>query len=216
VNGISSSAYTNTVTVNIPVPPPPSAPTNLTAALQAGPQILLTWLDNATNETGFVVERSDNGGAFVQIAAPGLRTNTGSVTYTDTAVAVGNTYQYRVNAVNAAGPSAYSGVVTVSITTAPALPAAPSNLTATATRGFFGATVNLTWSDNSTDETGFTIQRATDAAFTNGLNTTTVAANTTTRQQTFLPRGVTYYYRVRATNSVGPSEWSNVVQVTTP
>ncbi len=35
----------------------PAAPTNLTATAQAGPQVSLTWRDNANNETGFVVER---------------------------------------------------------------------------------------------------------------------------------------------------------------
>ena len=47
-----------------------AAPTNLTATLLAGPQVSLTWTDNATNETGFVVQRSDNGGAFATIATP--------------------------------------------------------------------------------------------------------------------------------------------------
>ena len=63
---------------------PPAAPTNLTATLQAGPQVSLTWTDNATNETGFVVERSTNGGAFTQIATAPARNNTGNVTYVDT------------------------------------------------------------------------------------------------------------------------------------
>ena len=36
----------------------PAAPTTLTATLPAGPRVSLTWRDNATNETGFVVERS--------------------------------------------------------------------------------------------------------------------------------------------------------------
>ena len=35
----------------------PAAPSNLTATAQAGPQVSLTWRDNASNETGFVVER---------------------------------------------------------------------------------------------------------------------------------------------------------------
>ena len=35
----------------------PAAPTNLTATAQAGPQVSLTWRDNANNETGFMVER---------------------------------------------------------------------------------------------------------------------------------------------------------------
>ena len=81
-------------------------------ALQAGPQVSLTWRDNATNETGFVVERCTGAGCtnFAQIAAPGPRNNTGNVTYVDTTVTAGNTYLYRVAAVNAAGPSRYTYV----------------------------------------------------------------------------------------------------------
>ena len=76
----------------------PAAPTNLTAILAAGPQVSLTWMDNATNETGFVVERctvvapASTCTNFAQIAAPGPRNNTGNVTYVDTTVTAGNTY----------------------------------------------------------------------------------------------------------------------------
>ena len=87
------------------------APTNLVATLQAGPQVSLTWRDNATNETGFVIERSVNGGAFTQIATAPARNSTGNVTYVDTtavATSAVTTYTYRVAAVNIAGTSAYS------------------------------------------------------------------------------------------------------------
>ncbi len=36
----------------------PAAPTSLTAIIAAGPRVNLTWQDNATNENGFVIERS--------------------------------------------------------------------------------------------------------------------------------------------------------------
>jgi FtsP/CotA-like multicopper oxidase with cupredoxin domain len=45
-------------------------------------------------------------------------------------------------------------------------PEAPSALTVAATAG---TGLNLTWTDNSASETGFTLQRATDAAFTQNL-----------------------------------------------
>ena len=66
--------------------------------------------DNATNETAFSVERCTGAGCinFVRIAAPGPRNNTGNVTYVDTDGDRGNTYRYRVAAMNAAGPSAYT------------------------------------------------------------------------------------------------------------
>src|SRR5664279_142388 len=50
-------------------------------------------------------------------------------------------------------------------------PEAPSNLVATAN----GSSVNLTWTDNSASETGFTLQRATDAAFATAQPLATVS-----------------------------------------
>lgn len=91
----------------------PAAPTNLAATAQNGPQIRLTWRDNATNEARFVVDRSaDNGATFTQVATAPARNGTGNVTYTDTTVAPATTYVYRVTAVNLAG-SAVSGTITV-------------------------------------------------------------------------------------------------------
>ncbi len=209
----AGSRTSNTVTLSAG-PAPPTAPTTLAATLQAGPQVLLAWRDNATNETGFEVERADNGGAFVTIASPGPRANTGTTNFTDTAVAIGNSYVYRVRAMNGLAGSAYTNQVTVNVV---APPNPPSGLTATATRNTRSSsqdTVRLNWVDNSNNETGFTIQRATNAAFT-GATSYNVGANTTTYSQT-TSRGVTYYYQVRANNSGGPSGWSLPASVLTP
>ena len=62
---------------------------------QAGPQISLTWMDNASNETGFVIE-SVNGGLFVQLATPAAHAGTGNMTYVDTTVLMGRAYTYQV------------------------------------------------------------------------------------------------------------------------
>jgi FtsP/CotA-like multicopper oxidase with cupredoxin domain len=193
--------------------PAPAAPTNLTATLLAGPQVSLTWRDNATNETGFVVERAVNGGAFAQVAAPGPRNRTGNVTWVDTTVVGGNTYAYRVKAMNGSTSSAYSNTATIVV---PALPAAPSGLKATAVRNGIRDRVTLTWTDNSNNETGFTIQRSTNPAFpANNVNTSTVGANVVTQQQNTARRTI-YYFRVQATNAAGGSTWSNTANVTTP
>ena len=66
-------------------------------------------------------------------------------------------------------------------------PIAPTNLTGSAT----GTTVNLSWNDNSSKETGFTIQRATNDTFTLGLVTSNVGPNVTGIQQT-VPSNTTY------------------------
>ncbi|MBK8050345.1 MAG: multicopper oxidase domain-containing protein [Anaerolineales bacterium] len=167
-NNYADSLPSNVAIVTTPAPQPvPAAPTNLVATLQAGPRVSLTWRDNAINETGFVLERQTNGGGFTQVALIGPRNNRGNVNYVDLAVALGNVYDYRVTAVNSGGPSAPSNVVTVNV----APPAAPSNFQVTAVANVNNATVTLTWTDNANNESGFTVQRATNAAFTQGLNT---------------------------------------------
>jgi len=194
----------------------PSAPTfgSLTATPQAGPQVRLVWNDTANNETGFIVERRLVGGTFAQIAVAPARNGTGSTNYTDTTVATSTVYEYQVAAVNLAGKSAYSNIAT-SGASAP-VPAAPSNLTAVngANSGAKRSVV-LTWTDNSSApnaETSFTIQRATNTAFTTGVATTTAAAGTTnprTITVTGLSKATTYYFRIRSNNAVGSSVWVN-------
>lgn len=190
---------------------PPAAPTNLSGVLESGPQIRLTWTDNATNETSFIVERSVNGAAFAQIATAPALAGTGSVTFVDTtvtALATNSTYIYRVAAVNSGGNSAFA---TSAAITVPGIPAAPSNFTAAnGPGGRNNRTVVLNWTDNSNNETGFTIQRATNAAFTANLTTVNVAANTTTSLQTGLVRNTAYYFRIRANNgAIIFSAWVN-------
>jgi FtsP/CotA-like multicopper oxidase with cupredoxin domain len=83
-------------------------------------------------------------------------------------------------------------------------PAAPSNLVvrASTARPPVRAAV-LTWTDNSANETGFAIQRATDALFTVGLTNFTVGPNITTYTDTAITPNTTYYYKVSSTASIG-------------
>lgn len=203
------SGFSNVVTIG-DAPVAPAAPTNLATTLQPGPQVRLTWKDNANNETGFVIERALDGVTFSALATVG----TNVTSYSD-AVAAGNTYTYRVKALNAGGSSAFSNTsaVTVPLVT---LPAAPSNLAASAVRAGNNARVTLTWADNANNETGFEIQRATNLNFTAGLTTSTVGPNITTFNTGNIARGTNFYFRVRAFNSAGNSAWANTVIVTTP
>jgi transglutaminase-like putative cysteine protease len=72
----------------------------------------------------------------------------------------------------------------------------------------------LSWRDNSNDETGFTLQRATNGG--SFADRASLAANTTSFTDTGLVAGTTYSYRVRAWNGSGNSEFSNTVTVITP
>jgi hypothetical protein len=178
----------------------PTAPSSLTATLVAGPQIKLSFKDTATNETSFSVERSTDGGATYTVVAtlPSL-IGTGTVTYLDaiTTSSSNVTYTYRVRAGNIFF-SPYSKLASVTV---PALPVIPTNFTVVngpnvkTTRS-----VILNWIDNSSNETGFTIQRATNSTFTQGLTTLTVGTNITTYTVTGLTRNIQYWFRIRANN----------------
>ncbi|MBA4158545.1 MAG: S8 family serine peptidase [Gemmatimonadetes bacterium] len=96
---------------------------------------------------------------------------------------------------------------------APTAPAAPSHLTASAAST---SQINLSWTDNSTDEDGFEIERCQDSGCSSWSQIATVGANTTTyANSTGLSSGTSYSYRVRAFNSAGKSGYSNTASATT-
>jgi len=65
------------------------------------------------------------------------------------------------------------------------------------------------------DQTGFTIQRATDAAFATGLKLFTVAGTVRSYSDGSVKAGVTCYYRVLASNPLGNGSWSAANSITT-
>ncbi|HZQ22691.1 MAG TPA: PKD domain-containing protein, partial [Terriglobales bacterium] len=87
-------------------------------------------------------------------------------------------------------------------------PFTPSNLVATAALN--PARITLTWTDSSSNETSFRIQRALDAGFTNSLVVLTASANSTTLVDSTVTQSTRYYYRVAACNATGCSAYSNV------
>jgi FtsP/CotA-like multicopper oxidase with cupredoxin domain len=181
-----------------PPPAPPAAPSNLTATVDVAPQVSLAWLDNATDETGFLVQRSTDGVSFTDLTT--LPAN--SMSYVDTAVTAGMTYTYQVAAFNLGGASAFSNTASA-IIPGPQAPAAPSELAANLQDT---PLIDLAWLDNSADETSFVIQRSTDGVNFSAL--TTVGANVTTYNDLAVFGGITYTYRVAAVNVNGTSAYA--------
>ncbi|NJM16738.1 MAG: carbohydrate-binding protein, partial [Bacteroidales bacterium] len=91
------------------------------------------------------------------------------------------------------------------------VPIAPGSMSATATSA---SQIDLVWIDNSNNETGFRIERKTGSAGTYAI-IATLGAGVTTYSNTGLSASTTYYYRVRAYNSVGNSNYSNQANATT-
>ena len=213
----TQSLDSNIITVGTPASNAPAAPTNLTGVIQAGPKNLLSWTDNATNETGFLIQRSVNGAPETLLTTMNANNKTGKVSFLDSNVTPGNTYAYRVDSINSSGTSTYTNTVTLVI---PSLPLAPTTLTATASVvDRRNAKVKLTWNDRSNNETGFTIDRSTDPTFTGrNLVSVLVNANTTTYTTGNLSRNTRYYFRIRANGAAGSTAWLNATPfpVTTP
>src|SRR5439155_13588837 len=134
----------------------------------------------------------------------------GGTSYSWFGASPSTTYSFRATAYNAAGESAPTNVA--SVTTPSTVPAAPGNLTATAAAS--GRQIDLTWADNSTNESGFNVYLSTDGLTYSVL--TTAAANATGFSWTGASPGASYSFRVTAFNANGESAPSNAASVTTP
>ena len=174
---------------------PPAAPTALTATPVSSTQINLAWTDNATNETGFKIERSADGVNFNEVADPPLNTTN----YPDSGLTPVTTYFYRVRASN---PSGESTNATASATTLVGPPPVPTGLIALP-----GDTqISLSWNPSG-GATNYVLLQST----TNGGPYPMIAATrATTYLDTNLINGTTYYYVAYAVGTNGQS--SNSVQ----
>ncbi len=87
--------------------------------------------------------------------------------------------------------------------TTPTPPSAPAGLFASAVST---SQIDLAWTDTSSDETGFTIDRSADG--TNYTLIVTVGTDTTSYSDTGLAANTPYDYRVAAVNAAGVSDYS--------
>ncbi len=76
--------------------------------------------------------------------------------------------------------------------------------------------INLTWTDNSSNEDGLKIERCQGTGCTSFVQVAQLASNTTSFSDTRVSANTTYDYRVRAYNANGNSAYSNVAEATTP
>lgn len=104
----------------------------------------------------------------------------------------------RIVLVRRDGGSVLGPLFTVSV-----LPAAPSNLNASAA----GSQINVNWNDNSTTEVGFNLERRSGSGGYQSIAVLT--RNVTSFADANVAPGVTYCYRVKAFNAAGESAFSN-------
>ena len=204
-NASGFSGYTNDASATT-LPNPLAPPSNLAATVNSQTKITVTWTDNANNENGFRLERKlSTAVSYTVIATLGANVTS----HVDSGLTASTKYFYRVRAYNGNGNSTYS--TAVSATTLPFPPAAPGNLVATV---ISNKQIDLTWADNSGNETGFKIERKTGNSGTYA-QIATVGANVTSFSSQGLQANTKYYYRLRANNAGGNSSYSNAVEAVT-
>jgi fibronectin type 3 domain-containing protein len=203
-NSGGESPSSNTVTVTLGQL---AVPTNLVATGVSTSQIALSWTDNSA-EHYFKVLRSTNGTSFSVVAwVPANGT-----TYTDGGRAAGTTYYYRVQAYETGGGlSPLSEIASAATLTSNTPPPAASNLSAQAASP---SQINLAWTDNSANESGFRIERAIGSGSFSLL--ASVGANVTAYADTGLTQNTTYSYRVMSFNGTGIAAPTNTASATTP
>lgn len=209
-NAAGDSTYSNEVSVTTPAAPvtSPNPPSNLVAVSNWVGRADLAWTDNATNETGFKLERKTGlGGTYAEIQS--IPADWTSVM--DNTVSGGTLYYYRIRATNASGDSSYSNEAIVTTYSTGSVPTAPTIGSATASSS---SRISVGWSDNSSNETGFKVERKQGSGGTYAQITTT-GANVTNYQDDGLAASTQYYYRVRATNGTGDSVYSGEANATT-
>jgi chitodextrinase len=188
-----------------------TAPNNFSATAASFSQINLSWSDRSNNETGFEISRSGSTNGTYQVVHV---TAAGVTSWQNTGLTPSTAYYYKVRAINATSASSLVGPVNASTPNGPSSPGAPSSLAATAPTA---TQVNLTWTDNSSTETGFEVQKSSSTTSATFVTITTTAAGVNTYSDTQVNGHSTIYYRVRAIRTgATPSGYSNVASVTTP
>lgn len=187
---VVNTSLNTVITDPAALPAASAAPSNFAASAISSGTVKLTWTDNSDNELGFEIDRSTDGTNFAALEA--IAPNV--VTWSDTGLTASTTYYYRDSAIAPGGTPVAGSPASASATTmGPTAPAAPTNVAASA---ISSATIQLSWTDDSDNETGFEIDRSTDG--THFTQLTVTSPNVTTFSDTGLTPTTAYYYRVSA------------------
>ncbi len=194
-------------------------PAGVTGALVERPytprKSILSFDDNSTNESNFIIERRIQGGAYVVIATiPGID-GKGRRSYVDNNTQPNTQYSYRVTAKNGTGvaePYSETNYFT-------ALPDPPTSPNSLSIYDIGLKKIIIYWNNPANNNVGdFVIERSDDIKktwFQQGTKTANNPGFVDFTDQDNLIEGKEYFYRVSARNAGGTSAPSNVLSVTT-
>jgi len=165
----------------------------------------LDWTDNSTDESDFrILRRESTVKSWTQIG----KTAADIGTYLDETAASDTTYYYRVSAYNDVGSkSSKSAKTTTGALTA------PDGMKITVAAA--GTRADLSWNDNSTDETGYEIWRL-RVGTTVWKNVRTLAFDSTSGSNWGLTAGNLYIYQVCAVTALGEKACSSMSGINGP
>lgn len=160
----------------------------------------LTNLDVGGNEIEFQIVQNDN-----KIYKTGVATITTSTASYSCTINVGDNYKVRCRSKKGSEYSDWSNYSN-NVKTKPNAPSAITKCVATSE-----TSVSLSWNASKSADK-YDIQHTTEKRYFEGSNALTTINNveTTTYEITGLEGGKTYYFRVRAVNEQGQSEWSEI------
>ncbi len=193
----SESAYSNILSAKTIFP----EPTYLSVLILDDQSLKLSWMDNCTFDTGFIIERKAGKEDFVLIKELAASADS----YLDKGLIYGTQYIYRIATVTKSNSSNYSSEI-IAKTVFPE----PSYLSSEV---LDDKTASLYWEDNCEFETGFRIERKVEAEEYKLL--VKLPANSTSYTDGNLKFEKTYYYRIQAITSINGSDFSNVEYLNT-
>ena len=218
-NSAGTGPASDVASTTTTAPTLPAAPTRPRARADGPTRIALSWTgpSNASGAaiSGYKIEVSaDRGTTWSDLVA---NTGTTDRTYAHTSLSARDTRHYRVSAINSVGTGPASRVASAT-TTAPTVPAAPTELTARAD----GSTrIVLSWirpsDDGGVELIGYWVEVSSDGGVTweqhGGL--ASPGGSVTRIDDDGLSADDTRHYRVSAFNSIGTGPPSNVASATT-
>ena len=100
---------TTTTTTTIPRVQIPNAPTSVSISQTSATSLRVTWLDNSSNEDGFLIQRNDTPvPAGTPISSWPYKSAANSPSFEATNLATNRTYCYAISSYNSAGSSAFT------------------------------------------------------------------------------------------------------------
>jgi fibronectin type 3 domain-containing protein len=192
----------------------PNAPSGLGAVPASATSVNLTWMNNATNQTGFHLDRATDSGFTTNLITQTLPATPDSYTDTASGLAPGGTYYYRIRAYNGAGDSGDSNTAQVTI---PLAPPTPTNATVTKVTT---NEIDLQWTDNAGHKAnGYYIERRDGTSTTYNTIATLPPTSRTppdsySYNDTTVQPGINYDYHIIAFNVSGNNGFADASATT--